>query len=261
MDILEAITTRRSVRTFDGTPLTPDVRKQLMDCAASVENPFGGRFTIRLKEFDLKNGFKPATYGVIRGASDFFTIGMADDDTSALAVGFCFEQVVLKATQLGLGTCWIAGTFKGSDFERGESWPEGESRRIVCPVGTPAGKSFMEKFARMALGSKNRKPFGDLFFEGDCGAPLSPDSRFGEALAMLRLAPSSTNSQPWRAVVEDDTVHFYYISKGQVSIVDCGIGLSHFYLTEKYRGRGGEFFKASQLPEVKKNWTYLISYK
>lgn len=262
MDIIEAIKERRSVRSYDGEPLDAERRQKLMEAIASTESPFGGNVTIRLKEFDLKNGFKPSTYGMIRGASDFFLLGIADDEASALSAGFRFEQVVLKAWQLGLGTCWIAATFKGTDFEKDEQWPDGESLRIICPVGVAAKKSFMEKFTRMALGSRNRKPFGELFFAEDFKSPLSPDSRFGKALEMLRLAPSSTNSQPWRALVCGDTVHFYYVPKSPASVLDCGIGICHFYETERFDGKSGSFVKEpDSAPAAPDKWKYLVSYK
>lgn len=261
MNIIEAIKERRSVRSFNGEPLSESMRDQLTAAIANIFNPFGGSYSIRLKQFDLKNGYKPTTYGVIRGASDFFLIGIADDDVSALAAGFGFEQVVLTAWQLGLGTCWIAATFKGTDFDNGQSWPDGERLRIVCPVGTAAGKSVMEKITRLAVGSNKRKPFADLFFSDDFDRPLLPESRFGEALGMLRLAPSSTNSQPWRALVDGDTVHFYCVPKSPASVLDCGIGICHFYETERFNGHAGTFFKADPAPASHLNWRYLISYR
>lgn len=261
MNIIEAIKERRSVRSFNGEPLSQSLKNELTEFTDTVYNPFGGNFSVRLKEFDLKNGFKPTTYGMIKGANDFFMIGIADDDQSALAAGFCFEQVVLRAWQLGLGTCWIAATFKGTDFDSGEPWPTGETLRIVCPVGKAAKKSLVEKVVRMAVGSKNRKPFSELFFAGDFHHSLSPDSRFGEALEMLRLAPSSTNSQPWRALVCGDTVHFFYAQKSQASVLDTGIGICHFYETEKFNGRSGEFYRESTAPAINADWKYLVSYK
>ena len=82
-------------------------------------------------------------------------LGIGDDEASSLTAGFRFEQVVLKAWQLGLGTCWIAATFKGSTFEDENIWPDGEKLRVICPVGTPAKQSLMEKVTRLSLGSKN----------------------------------------------------------------------------------------------------------
>ncbi len=105
MDILDAIKSRRSVRSFNGVALSESNRKILMDEVEQSSSPFGGNVTIRLKEFDIKDGYKPSTYGMIKGAVDFFLLGIGDDEASALTAGFRFEQVVLKAWQLGLGTC------------------------------------------------------------------------------------------------------------------------------------------------------------
>lgn len=260
MDILQAMKERRSVRSFDGKPLKPEKIAELQKAIEDSYTLFGGNITIRLKTFDIKGDFKPSTYGVIKGASDFFLMAIGEGEASDLTAGFRFEQIVLKAWQLGLGTCWIAGTFKGSQFDEREQWPEGETLKIICPVGVPEKPRFMEKMMRFTIGSNNRKPFADLFFEDDFTKPLNPDNQFGESLAMLRLAPSSTNSQPWRALVKGDKVMFYYKPKYPITVIDCGIGLCHFYETETYYGFKGKFEKETDTPTPPDDWKYLISY-
>ncbi len=241
MNIIEAIKERRSVRSYNGESLSPDQISELKNTIESIDSPFGGNVSIRLQSFDMKDGFRPSTYGMIKGASDFFLLGIKNDKNSALTAGFKFEQVVLKAWQMGLGTCWIAATFKGTDFDRGEVWPDGEELKVICPVGVAAKQSLREKATRIALGSKNRKPYDKLFFNNNFETPYKMTDRFGEALEMLRLAPSSTNSQPWRALVCGDTIHFYYIPKSPASVLDCGIGICHFYETEKFNNKSGVF--------------------
>lgn len=261
MNIIEAIKERRSVRNFNCESLAQSQISELEDAVKNAESPFGGDVTIRLQSFDVKDGFKPSTYGMIKGAVDFFLLGIKDDKQSALTAGFKFEQVVLKAWQMGLGTCWIAATFKGTDFDRGQTWPDGEELKIICPVGVAAKQSILEKATRLALGSKNRKPFDKLFFNENFQTPYEPTGRFGEALEMMRLAPSSTNSQPWRVLVSGDTVHFYYVPKSPASVLDCGIGICHFYETEKFNNRSGEFVELADVPTAPENWIYLVSYK
>ena len=231
MNIIEAIKERRSVRSYNGKKLTNNQIEKLKKAIEKSYSPFGGNVSIRLKQFDLKDGYKPSTYGMIRGAQDFFLLGIGNDESSALSAGFRFEQVVLNAWQYGLGTCWIAATFKGSDFDKGEKWPEGEELKIICPVGEPAKQRILEKVGRMAMGSDKRKPFNDLFFTDNFKTPVPEDNPFREALEMLRLAPSSTNSQPWRALVTDNSVHFYYKPNSQCSILYTGIGICHFIET------------------------------
>ncbi|MCH5227161.1 MAG: hypothetical protein J1F16_05010 [Muribaculaceae bacterium] len=261
MDIIQAMKERKSVRSYSSQPLSREQVALLQEAVKQSYTLFGGHITIKLKRFDIDGDFKPSTYGVIKGASDFFLMGIANDEASALTAGFQFEQVVLKAWQMGLGTCWIAGTYKGSQFDKDEKWPDGESLKIICPVGIPEKQRLFEKVMRFTVGSNNRKPFSELFFEGNFNQPLNPESKFGESLEMLRLAPSSTNSQPWRVIVKDNTVHFYYKPKSPIAVLDMGIGICHFYETEKYNGYEGNFEKTEDAPTPPDDLKYLISYK
>lgn len=260
MNIIEAIKERRSIRTFDGNGISSSQREMLIEAIDKSYNPFGTETFIRLKKFDLKQGYKPSTYGTIKGAEDFFLIGYGNDKYSMLGAGFQFEQVVLKSWEIGLGTCWIAATFKGSDFEKGENFPDDVDLKIICPVGVAANQTFREKLTRMAVRSSSRKPFDELFRYKNINNPIPEDNIFRSGLEMMRLAPSSTNSQPWRAIVEDNEVHFYYVKKSSISLLDCGIGLCHFYETEKYYNRNGHFYDNHSTEELDNNWEYLISY-
>lgn len=260
MDIIQAMKERRSVRSFNGKPLSPEIISDLQKTIDDSYTLFGGNITIKLKKFDLMGDFKPSTYGVIKGASDYFLMAIGGGENSALTAGFQFEQIVLKAWEMGLGTCWIAGTYKGSQFDQGEKWPEGESLKIICPVGVPEKQRMFEKVMRFTVGSDKRKPFGELFYEDDFKKSLTPESRFGESLEMLRIAPSSTNSQPWRVLVKAEEVMFYYKPKSPASVLDIGIGIYHFYATEKYNGYEGKFVKSTDFPIPPEDWKYLISY-
>ena len=260
MNIIDAMRERRSVRTFNGEGISNELYAELEKAIEESNSPFGGNLTIKLKKFNLKEGYKPSTYGMIKGAEDFFLLGIGSDEASAITTGYRFEQVVLRAWQLGLGTCWIAATFKGSDFDKDIEWPDGEELKVISPVGKAEKPSMKEKLTRLTLGSKNRKPFNDLFFYHDFKTPVPVDNQFREALEMLRLAPSSTNSQPWRTLVVGETVHFYYKPKSPASILDTGIGICHFHETEKFYSQEGHFSKVSDAPAPPENWKYLVSY-
>ena len=261
MDIIQAMKERRSVRSFNGEPLSSEKISDLQKAIDDSYTLFGGNITIRLKYFDLKGEFRPSTYGVIKGASDYFLMSIGEGEDSSLTAGFQFEQVVLKAWEMGLGTCWIAGTYKGSQFDQGEKWPDGESLKIICPVGVPEKQRIMEKVMRFTVGSDKRKPFSELFFEDEFTKSLNPDSKFGESLEMVRIAPSSTNSQPWRVLVKGNKVMFYYKPKYPITVIDMGIGICHFYETEKFKGFEGKFEKESEFPTPPEDWRYLITYR
>ena len=251
MKIEEIIEKRVSVRTFDASHTLDDkVIEDIKQSISRASSPFGGDFTIDFKKFDLKGPQTPSTYGTISGASWYLLMGLRDDKMSALSAGYGMEQVVLRATELGLGTCWMALTFKNSDFTKATEMPANEPLRIISPVGYPAKKrKMLESITRMTFGSAKRKPMDTLFFEGEFGYPVAKDSIFYEALAMMRLAPSAKNTQPWRALVQGNEVWFYHEDKTDASVLDLGIGLCHFDLTLKGKGLQGIWEKSVDAPQ------------
>lgn len=250
MDITQIIVDRKSVRTFDANrPLDAATVEAVKKSIADVDNPFGGKFTIDFRQFDIKGPLKPSTYGTIDGASWYLLMGIADNVESALSAGYGMEQVVLRCRELGLGTCWMALTFKGSDFVRDVPMPADQPLRIVSPVGYPAPKRrIIESMTRATLGSSARRPMDTMFSEGEFGHPVSDTNMFYQALAMMRLAPSAKNSQPWRALVSGTTVCFYYEEKTEAAALDLGIGLCHFALTLKQNGIIGHWDKPVDFP-------------
>ncbi len=84
---------------------------------------------------------------------------------------------------------------------------------------------------------------------------------------MARLAPFAGNKQPWRAVVIDNTVHFYEYKTlkdsplGDIQKVDIGIALSHFDLTEKENSHSGRFAELEPQLALPGNTHYIISYE
>ena len=140
------IETRRSVRSFDTNESMTEKEAEILRTAfAEIESPFGGKLAVELKRFDLQGTFKPSTYGTINGALWYFLMGTDGTEESQLSLGFRMEQVVLKATSMGLGTCWIAATFKGTTFADAAGFPDDFPLRVVMPVGYPTEKQSIKE--------------------------------------------------------------------------------------------------------------------
>ncbi len=77
-----------------------------------------------------------------------------------------FEQVILFCTDLGLGTCWLGGSFNRSDFKKQIQLTANEKLRIVSPVGYASDrKRFLEKYIVKADNKHaSRKSFEELFW-------------------------------------------------------------------------------------------------
>ena len=67
-------------------------------------------------------------------------------------LGYEMESLVLYATSMGLGTCWLGGTFKKGQFAKAMEVGEGEVLPIVLPIGyANEKKSFIDKTMRIYI--------------------------------------------------------------------------------------------------------------
>ena len=271
IDIKETIKKRISTRSFLEKSLTNDDKNKLMNFYNTLTNPFGVNVRVQYisKETGVEN-VQLGTYGTIKGAKDFLAITVKDEAFAMEAVGYQFENLVLYATDMGLGTVWLAATFSRKDFENIMELSDGDLFPCISPIGYPAEKrSFVEKIMRTSLGSKNRKAWNKLFYLNDFNQTLSQTDagKYETALEMLRLAPSSTNAQPWIAVKEEDNIHFFCNYKNSISDdmkkikhLDLGIGLAHFHQTTMSEGLDGKFEIQDIKFSIPENMHYVISY-
>lgn len=271
IDVKETIKKRVSTRSFLDKSLTNDDKNKLMDFYKTLTNPFGVDVGVQYvsKKTEVEN-VQLGTYGTIKGAKDFLAITVKNEPFSMEAVGYQFENLILYATDMGLGTVWLAGTFSRKDFKNIIEISDDVLFPCISPIGYPAEKrSFVEKIMRASLGSKNRKAWNKLFYLNNFNQPLSQADagKFEIALEMLRLAPSSTNSQPWAVVKEGNNFHFFCFYKNSISDnmkkikhLDLGIALAHFHQTAMCEGLDGKFEIQDIDFSIPENMHYVISY-
>jgi Nitroreductase len=245
MNLTDIIKARTSVRSYSGEPLRREQKQQIEEYINGLAQPLGGKARVVL--VSVNTGVEPVklgTYGVISGAKDYLVLAYEPGELADQNAGYLFEQVVLLCTAMGLGTCWLGGTLKKGDFAEQAKLRDSEVLRIVSPVGFPADQQkFRDRIMRMGAGSDKRKPFGDLFFDGNFDKTLTEDAAgvYREALEMVRLAPSASNTQPWRVVVDGESLHFYYAEKLRFSAIDIGIAICHFGEVCRESGIEGAF--------------------
>ena len=236
MNMTEMIRGRRSVRTFDGTPLREEDAGRILEFAGKVENPY--ELPIQWKLLDRKSD--KLSVPVIEGTDTYIAGKMRREAHAEEAFGYSFEKVVLFAGSLGIGTTWIAGTMDRKAFERAMHLSENEVMPCVSPLGYTAKKmSLRETMMRKGVKADSRLNDEKLFFDGAFDKPLAAENagNLQLALEMVRLAPSAVNGQPWRVVRCGDCVHFYE-KRGRgmasdtwdIQKIDMGIALCHFEL-------------------------------
>ena len=272
--VRETIEKRKSVRTYEPRPLREEDREAMTACAAAITNPFG--VPTRLALIETAASAEPkklGTYGVIKGAGSFFAIAVPQERLGLEAAGYAMEMLVLAATARGLGTCWLAGTLNREGFTRAMHTRENEWMPAITPIGYPAEKpSFHEQVMRSSMKASQRKPWSELFFREDLQTPLTEAEAGGyaEALELLRLGPSATNSQPWRVAKDGETFHFYaVVGKGAraenppaVQRIDGGIAACHFDLAIREKGLSGSFaVLPGRFDRAPEGWRYLFSWQ
>lgn len=266
MSIITTIETRKSVRNFTGEPLSKKDENAILKFISDLKAPFGAKVRIDLIHAHTGDeAVKLGTYGVIKGASAFLTLTYEEGSLADQSAGYMFEQVILHCTQMGLGTCWVGGTFKWNNFAGQLNLKKGENLRIISPVGHPIDKKrWLVSLMRSIAKSDSRKPFEILFFKDNFLTPLEKEDAgdYLQPLEMVRLAPSASNTQPWRIVMKDNAFHFYYHKVSSFSSLDIGIAMCHFEQTCKELNLAGryEVLKNSTHLPLNKDNTYVISW-
>lgn len=276
MNIIDAIKSRESCRTYSDKPIEPDKLSELKNILAiNHEPPFGGNIRFQLLDLNalevssLKN---LGTYGVIKGARQFI-IGAVKKHSKAMEdYGYCMGKNILKATSLGLGTCILGGTFNKSGFAQRMGLFDDELLPVISPVGYASDKkSVIDRTFRWMAGSDKRKPWNELFYCGSMGNALTSESagKYEALLACVRLAPSASNKQPWRIIKDNQEVFHFYLKRtpgydklfGEIKLqnIDMGIAMSHFDLSARELGFTGDWNVNN--PQIKSDgMEYIVSW-
>ena len=270
--LIELIKIRKSSRTFEDRPIETSALKKINDFISQInkEIQIKARFIVTISEAAKGSPTKLGTYGVITGAYTFI-IGIVDkDEKDAVTFGYMFEKIILFATDLGLQTCWLGGTFNKGNFTKNTELGANEIIPIVSPLGYRKEKvKLLESAMRSLAGSDQRKPWHELFFNKDSSTSLSESDAGGYALAleMLRLSPSASNKQPWRVIMTHNRFDFYltrtagYQRMGfDLQKNDIGIAMCHFELSAIELGLKGRWKVYGNI-EASAEWEYVTTWE
>jgi nitroreductase len=282
--ITDIIRERHSCRTYSTRPVEKNLIDQLEKFLTdSPAGPFGTRprFELITATDEDRDALKNlGTYGLIKDPAGFIVSAVKQSPRDLEDFGYAMEEIILYATDLGLGTCWLGGSFTKSTFAEKISADENETMPAVAAIGHMAPKmSMVEKVMRWGAGAKNRKPWKDLFFNNGFNGSLSPEDvgKWAEPLEMARIAPSASNRQPWRIVRESTTrcFHFYlqrtkgYQTRNKMLFgmadlqrVDMGIAMCHFEMACNDSGLSGKWsFDEPDIGNLPELTAYVASWQ
>jgi len=146
LDIFEAIQKRRSVRSYEPTPVPIEKLRKLLEAARlapSAGNIQPWRFVAVVDPDKRRKIAKGCRYGHFLTESPVVIVGCGDQRASprwyAIDTSIAMENLVLAATGEGLGTCWI-GVFNEKGIREMLKIPSHVKIVALLALGYPAGK-------------------------------------------------------------------------------------------------------------------------
>ncbi|MCP4498814.1 MAG: nitroreductase [Deltaproteobacteria bacterium] len=250
-DVFRLMRTRRSCRSYQTRALTVE-HEQAMQASitAHLAEPRFGDAPIRLEWVSA-----PITVWPVVNARLFLVaIAPAKYNRKAiLDVGRILQKVVIDATRMGLGTCWIGpgADHKSVKAHLGARF-DGDEDAIICLCAVGYKSSYSPLFIRVFSAQfHKRMPLSKLFFADDAMAdPLSTDdapwAAYGRSFESCQWAPSSFNGQTTRCIAkqtdEGERFDFYAATSSRYyAAVATGIWCGNWEMGCNALGIDGQF--------------------
>lgn len=269
---LDLITTRRSVRTFQKGGCDKSLEERMLDFSGSLKPLFGSEFRFSIVSGERAEG-KVGTYGTLKNPA-FYLVGEGrSGDYHPADFGYIGEKALLMGQGSGLGSCWLGGTFSKSAIARSSGLREGYEIPSIIAFGVPSDKHHFGHYANRIISRADRRKHPDQLFRTVEGEPVDmmQEGSLARLLEAVLIAPSASNRQPWRVVVEDKTFHFFLrrnpgytrlLKLGRLAdlqMLDMGIALAHLELAADSLGFEHEWLDRAPEGGMESDWDYLIS--
>lgn len=208
MEILEIMQQRHSVRQYTDRAIEPERRAVLDALTQEINRKAGLSVQIIYDDPKCFDSFM-AHYGKFAGVRNYIALVGKKAPGLDETLGYYGEELVLKAQELGLNTCWVALTHGKSKAVVGRGEKE------VCLIALGYGVT-------QGVEHKSR-PMQELC---TCGEPMPEWFRCGMNAAML--APTAMNQQKFRFELLPDGTVKAACGSGFYTKLDLGIVKYHF---------------------------------
>lgn len=204
-DTLELLEKRHSVRSYDSASLPVTIKNKLRSEATYINSHEAG-LNFQLC-FDDKSPFDGWTrsYGMFKNVSNYLAAVVDPTFPHAMErAGYFGEQFVMEAVALGLGTCFVGGTYSASHI--GARVEVYEKIPFLIAFGNPSssGDSLMARLTRSL--SHRHQMDTRSFFDGsdtDYNELLHRFPWLHKALQAVACAPSALNKRPVRLKLKE----------------------------------------------------------
>jgi nitroreductase len=174
MEVFEAISARRSVRSYEARALPDEIVVKLLESARlapSAMNFQPWRFIVVRSQEKRDVIARGGMFARFASQAPLAIVACGDSRSRFHIHDTCIalEHIVLAATSLGLGTCWI-GSFDEAELRRELSIPKRFRVVAILTVGYPAegrdlGRAVLHLF-------RSTKRLDEIAFSEEFGRPL-----------------------------------------------------------------------------------------
>lgn len=208
MDNLTAMKQRHSVRQYTNRAIEPEKRSALDELTAKINSISGLHIQIIYDEPKCFDSFM-AHYGKFSGVENYIALIGKKSVSLDEALGYYGEQIVLKAQELGLNTCWVAMTHGKSKAKIAK----GEKQVCLIALGYGCTNGVEHK----------SKPLSEV-----CNYSVDMPEWFINATECALLAPTAMNQQKFFFELKDNGKVKAECQKGFYTKLDLGIAKYHF---------------------------------
>jgi len=247
MTLLEAIDIRRSRRKYLPDPIDAQTKEALQALAAEYSEAANARIEL---VFDDPSAFDSLrkTYGMLTGVHNYAgLIARRDDPQVAERLGYYGELFMLRMVAMGLGTCWVGGSFDRACCPFALS----DGEKIVCTITLGYTREKNSLRESLIYGVTHRKT---KTIEQMISADVPVPDWFMAGMRAVQKAPSAVNRQPVVFSYKDCVATAGMDNTGDP--LDLGIAKLHFELGAgggQWSWGNGAAFKGSPLGELSRS--------
>lgn len=245
MGEFDGIYKRKAIRKYSPEELPLGIIEEVIDMSKHLDKLYED-IDIEVHVVEEGNKIQKISSGIIGSygkikAPHYLVITSEEKEGYLENVGFAVESIVLKLTELGIGTCWIGGFIKKQLLKDIITIKNGHKPVIVVSFGYPKDEN---DIVQEVISSRKRNSVEKFAF-GDMGRTWQ------YIMEAVKAAPSAINTQPWRFFKEGNIIDSYIVKRGSLltksletmNRVDIGIALRHLYVAAEHYDREVEFKK------------------
>ena len=206
MDLKEAIKSRHSVRYYKDEPISEETKAQLEALIAACNEEGGLHMQLIVEDPECFDTLL-AHYGMFKNVRNYIAVvGPKDMANLEEKGGYYGQKVVIAAQQMGLNTCWVAGTYKRGKCKA--VLEDGE--KIVCVIAIGYGES---------EGTRHKsKPLSKICDIPEADMPVW----FKNGVKAAMMAPTAMNQQKFMISLDGEEP-VITAGAGPMTKIDLGI--------------------------------------